>query len=347
MNFRTSLAALTAAILLPALPALAAFQQYQSFPQPAPGAFGIVGTGLPDGRLLVWNGDEVIVEADAGLEQFDTIASGYTGDPGFVALSPDWQRLVLGAGFSGNLYELDPANPQDFGPGSTVAVQPHFSGDFLNNTLLLLDAGKPDFSGSELVVIDLGGSKRTSSPVVRKSAKYALAKELAVEKPPFSYSTNVYVDRLNQRAYAMDGNTRELRVFDVAALITAFETQSPLDWETDGTLIGAAGDYFTGGVSGVLPSGELVIGGSEGFGLPGGVQLVDPGTGDIVEIIDPLGNQSFYSVIYNAFRGIIVVRAEFGEVFAPEDAFAEMPALGLVGLTALASLLGVLGHKRR
>src|SRR5690606_21206309 len=104
MNFRTLPTLTGLALVLISAPAFAAFQQYQNFPQPAPGVFGIVGTGLPDGRLLVWNGNELIVEVDPGLEQFDTIASGYAGDPGFIAISPDWQRLILGAGFSGNLY---------------------------------------------------------------------------------------------------------------------------------------------------------------------------------------------------------------------------------------------------
>lgn len=289
------------------------------FPTPAPGAFGVTAAPLPDGRFLLWNGDTVFFQSEPGSAVFAPVATGYAGDPGFAAVSPDGHTVLLGAGFSGDVYLFDAATPADFSPAALIANQAHFTGTFLTSTLVLLDAGKSDFSGSELTILDISGTKAAPVTVVRKSAKYAWPKQLVVDKPPFAYSSAMTVDDDAGIVYAMDGNARELRYFSVAALVQAFQSATPLDWETDGTLVGQPGVYYSGGVSGITADGRLVIGGSEGFLLPGGVQLVQPVSGLVTATLDPSGNHSFYTIAFNPAAQTVLAMVEgafLGEAYA-------------------------------
>ena len=319
------------------------FGNYQEFPDPAPFSFGVVGGALPDGRLVVWNGDTVYLQYDVGVDSFTPIATGYVGDPAFLAVRPDGHSLLLGQGWLGAVYALDVFNPSDFEPSSIVTTLSHFSGALLTSNLLLLDVGTESFS-SALEIVDLSGAKSGTVAVVTKSDQYAGTKELVSDKPPSSYSANVFLDEDNGILYAMDGNTRELRFFSLTVLINAFNTQTPLDWATDGTLVGAPRDFFSRGVSGITPGGLLVIGGSEGFLQPGGIQLVDPRLDDpdlatVVDTLDPAGTQPFYIAIYNHVTDTITARTDGGEVFAPETALQTVPALGMMGTLILALFL--------
>lgn len=334
------------------------FQTYSRFPLPANGAFVVTGTGLPDGRLLVWNGDNVYLQFSPGADLFPRVAHGYQGDTAFVALSPDGHTALLGQGYAGNLYTFDTAQPADFSPAAIAANVPgHFAGVFLNDHLVLLDVGRLDFSGSELDIIDLNTAKSRakalSSPVVSKGAPYFRAqKDLVVDKPPFAYSASLAVDAQQGIVYAMDGNTRELRAFNVSALIAAFNTSTSLDWANDGVLIGAAGDFFTGGVAGVQPNGHLVIGGSEGYTLLGGIQIVDPSPGSpanatVTETLDPTGNQDYYYVIYNAFTDAITGITFTGTAYAPQDTFTPVPALDVAGALMLMVAVAIAARRMR
>ena len=201
------------------------FGIYQNFPDPAPFSYDVVGGALPDGRLVVWNGDTVYLQYDVGTDSFAPIASGYSGDPAFLIVRPDGQNLLLGAGWSGAVYTLDVYNPTDFTPSSVVTTLSHFAGALLTPTLLLLDVGTESFS-SALEIVDLSGAKSGGVSVVTKSEEYFGTKDLVIDKPPSSYSSNVFLDEANGIVYAMDGNTRELRFFTATALINAFNTQA-------------------------------------------------------------------------------------------------------------------------
>lgn len=334
------------------------FQTYQNFPQPAFGSFVVSGTGLPDGRLLLWNGDRLYRQRFAGGDRFDVVASGYQGDTAFVALAPDGQSALLGQGFAGDLYLIDPAAPANYSPASVVANVPgHYAGVYLNDHLVLLDVGRLDFSGSELQIIDLdnakGGAKALPQTAIAKGGEYFLSgqKDVVVDKPPFGYSAALAIDAAQGVVYAMDANTRELRFFAVADLVNAFNTATPLDWATDGTLVGNVGDYFSGGVSGVRPNGDLVIGGSLGFLQPGGIQVVNPSLGDpqnafVVETLDPAGTSEFYYALYNQTTDVIAGLTFDGTAYTPVGSIAAVPVAGLAGLGALAVALAALGTRR-
>ncbi|NIA13463.1 MAG: hypothetical protein GWP08_05235 [Nitrospiraceae bacterium] len=340
-----SVVALSLALCVSALPAFAAgagFVEFTGFPQTA--KYNVVGAALPDGRLVVWNGADVYAQVLPGADSFAVIASGYDGDPAFIALSPDGHTVLMGAGgfadpYTNQIYLLDTSAPADFAPEAVVLTRAHFSAVYLTENLVLIDAGTPSFA-SELVIMDLA-AKSAPAPVVVKTGAYAKAQ--VVDKP--GYSTLLALDPASGRVYAMDGASRELRYFSRSALVNAFNAASTLDWAADGALVGAAGDYFGGGVSGVTPEGNLVIGGSEGWGLPGGVQIVDPDTGSVVESLDPDGAQGYTSVIYNPVADTIV--AVVGTTAYTDAAPANTPVAGMAALVVLGGALMATALKRR
>ncbi|MCX8065360.1 MAG: hypothetical protein N3G21_09350 [Candidatus Hydrogenedentes bacterium] len=268
-----------------------------TLPQPAPGSYFITSAPLEDGTYIVWNGDDIYKQVSMNTDEFVKIAEGYQGDPAFIAVSPNGEIAILGQGYLGNLYRLDLQNPQDFDPSCIVGNLSHFYGAFLNENLLILDVGKPDFSGSEIHVLSISGGKSISKPVL--SRIFMKPKEMIIDKPPYAYSASVAVDISRGWVYIMDGNARELRKFSIEDIINAYNSNETLNWEDDGILIGTAGRYFSGGVSGITNDGLLIIGGSEGFMMPGGIQEVNPLTGEILKVWDPAGNQGYYSAFYN------------------------------------------------
>jgi hypothetical protein len=200
---------------------------------------------------------------------------------------------------------------------------------FLTPEFVLIDAGLPDFTGSELRLLRLGAEKSVPQPVVARAAKQSDALPVA-GKPPFAYSATLAVDRATGQVYAMDGNTRELRRFDGNALITAFFTGIPLDWEADGFLVGTAGTLFGGGVAGIANDGTLIVAGAEGFGLPGGLQIVAPESGAVLQTLDPAGDAGFYTGIYSGLADSVAASSFSGTFNTPLGArlapYAAMPA---------------------
>jgi hypothetical protein len=301
------------------------FRPVSQWPDIAPGSYGISGANLPDGRLIVWNGLDVFIQDEPGGGYLNEVATGYQGDPGFLAIAPDGYTALLGPGYSPKVYLLDTRAPVDFLAGSEIAAPTHFSGAFLNQDLVVFDRGLDDFSASELVVLDLSAKKQSAAPrSVLTFSALPPEKSTVLDKPLNSFSSRVHVDLASSTLYVMDANVRELRSFALADVIAAFNNATVLDWSADGTLIGAAGSHFSGGVAGVTPEGNLIVAGSEGYLQPGGIQIVDPTDGSVLEVLDPAGSQEFYSAIYNsALNEIIAVTPD--RAFATEDAIASLP----------------------
>lgn len=331
------------------LPAVAQdFLPYHAFPPAAPSPYGVdkgyVGVAIPDGRLLVWNGEALYLQTFPSSDSFNLLAAGYEGDPGFAALTPNGQTVYLGEGFGGRIYRVRVADLHAAPSATVVANESHFAGAMLTDALLLIDAGKADFTGSELRTVDLSGAKSAPVTVLRLPVP-ADTKARVVDKPPFSYSSALHVDRERGLVYVMDGNTRELRHFAVTALIAAHQSGTALDWATDGTLVGAPGRFFTGGVAGTTTDGLLVIGGSAGFLQPGGIQIVNPrhdnpALADVVTTLDPEGTQPFYGVIVNDVTGAITALPA-GSAYGTDLAIAETPAASGTALALLACMLVV------
>ena len=322
------------------------FEPFPQFPAPGPGAYTVVGTPLPDGRLVVWNGDTVFLQHAPNAAQFHPIAQGYAGDPAFILHEPSRGSVLLGAGFSGDIYRLDLANPVDYTPAALVVNTPHYAAVLLSDSLLLVDAGKPGFAGSELSVVDLSGAKHTAAVTIVVRPEPA-GKGLVVDKPPFTYSAPLALDPVNGIVYAMStfGVPQELRYFTLGSLLNAHATLTPLDWTLDGVLIGAAGQFNQGGVAGIQQDGLLIL---PGFGR---LQLVDPSLGNptlatVMDAFDPMDLGDYYAVIYNAVTEVMLVVDGSGNVYVPVGALVSLPVLGVSGLILLGGALAAMGCRR-
>lgn len=360
----TSTARLTSILILSViacanLAQATAFKTFQNFPAQAGNPFSSpTGVALPNGRLLIWNGASVFLQKFPGADAFLEIATGYTGDPAFAALAPDGHTVLLGAGgFGGepylnDLYLFDANNPQDFTPGAVVRNAPHFTGTFLTQNLVLLEVGRTDFSGSELHVIDIASkSLARNTLVVAGMPQSPVAKDIVLDKPPFTYSGSIGVDRANGIVYVTASSfapppDQELRYFSIQDLVDAFNTSAMLDWTADGTLIGAPNQFYGGGVSGITQAGRLVSSGS------GGVQLINPSLSNpvaatIVESYDPGGLGQFYSAIYNAATDDLILIESGGGVYGPVDSVGGLPATQPIGIVLLIGTILLLAARRK
>ncbi len=225
----------------------------------------MVGTALPGGQLLLWDGETIYREIQDQEGSFEIVATGYIGDPAFIAMSPDNKHAMLGAGFGGNLYEIDTDNFADYTEETLIANISHFTGAYMGGSILLLDVGSFG-EASELHMLDLNATKSLGRPVVSKSAKYALdEKAQVVQKPAGSYSANLFVSEVglgSQRILSMDANTGELRSFRSEDVLEAFNENRTLAWETAGTLHTADEPFLAGGVAAVTDQYYFVNPGS-------------------------------------------------------------------------------------
>lgn len=306
MNFKTIIPACALASLTLFSGTLHASDVLNNLPSPV--NFTITGTGLPDGRFVIYNGDGIFYQTAAGVDAFTEVASDYAGDPSFIAVSPSGTKLLLGAGgFGGepylnDIYLVDATSPQDFGPSAIAANRSHYAAVFLEEDLVLIDTG--DFIDSELAILDLNAKSIGAETVLRKPA----ADKQAVVDPKPGYSASLAYDENSGRVYAMDAASRELRYFAKADLVAAFNGSTLLDWEDDGVLVGAAGDYVGGGAAGITPQGYVILGGSLGFTGPGMVQVVDPNSGAVLKALDPTDDQGYTQVFVNPFTSDAIIQ---------------------------------------
>lgn len=272
------------------VPEIDSFRDAPQYPAPAVGADLTLGAADGDGRLVFWDGDTVYhQERDEDTNDLTgrmiPSGAGYIGNPSFVAIRDNDRTVLLGSGVDGVLYLIrDIGDGLDFVPGEEIAIPTHYSGALLSNRYLLLD--RVTVTGSEIVLVDLDTEPVTAALVLSKPAGSAPA---AITVSP------------SGRVYVMNATTRELRHFDDAAITDAYETMTTLDWSTDGIPVGTIGQFLNGGVYGVTPDNELVLGGDENAAGTGGIQWVDPNTtpATILATLDPAGSGPPYVLIYS------------------------------------------------
>lgn len=324
------------------IPSESEFSVSESFPATA--AFGWAGGALPDGRYVIWNGDTVFVQRELGKGILDPVASGYTGDPGFLIVRPSGTEVFLGGGFNGNLYSLDLNNPLDFTSGTETSIGRHFAGVLLTPTLMAIDRGDFGFP-AEVVVLDVSGA-RSGPPVsvLSRPEPTANARTQVVEKPSGSFSASLGLDAVNNLLYVTDSGNGQIKTFDVADIINAFNTATPLDWNTDGTDFGTPFQFPLGGVSGFTTAGNAVM---AGFG---GIVEVDPLGPSVVQTLDIAGTgTAFYTIIFNdVTEDLIVFQDDFPNPSIVHTTASGLPALPFHWSVAVALLFGIalLGVRR-
>ncbi len=326
--------------------AKAQYMEAGTFPKAAPGAYGIQMETLDNGAMAVWNGNTLYRQTMPGGEAFHAIASGYAGDPGFLAVAPDGHTLLLGAGYGGQLYLVNADAPANYVSGSEVATLSHYAGQFLTQDLVLLERAQWPYA--ELGVLDLRDSsyrtvmyKPGMAEVDGVMGGFGASARLAVD----ATRTWVYVMSVVYDASFMVARN-ELKRIPVSALVSAHAAEMMLDWTADAQAIGASGDFNDGGPAVVTRNGLLAIGGF------GSVQLVDPELGLVVDSLAPRGFD-YYAIGYNRLTDSVYpivsdVDWSMDLVYIPEGELSELPAAGPVGFVVLAgSLLALYGVSKR
>ncbi len=317
----------------------------------APGDFGamsgypavggtVVADALGDGRFILYDGDGVYIENAVDAGTFTLVASGYAGDPAFIAVAPDGHRCLLGAGAAGTfgapaddwIWQFDANSPADAGASGMIALENNYWGVWLDNDTAMIEAG-PGYVG-EIGILEV--STKTYQQVVNKGESSAAL----VLDQGYVYSQSGF-----------GAATGELRRFLVEDLIDIFDVSgTPLDW-TDGVVVGIPYTGNTGGPGSIDADGVMAIG---GWGMPGTVLYVDAATGDVVSgpiTVSSGAPSSSVSAFYNPVTKRTLVTETnwddftFNGYIASEDA-PPMPAAGMAGLAALAGLMTVIARRK-
>lgn len=332
------------------------FEALLHAPANAPDSTYLVVKALPNGCLLVWNGDTVYRQRLPRADSFKAIATGYAGDPGFMAVSPDGHTVLLGAGYSGKLYLLDLEDPQPYSASAEIAPAGYpedaspYSGVFLTASLFLMDSGSMTTSSpAELGIFDVQNPSGGYRRVMQKPATLAAGDN--------SYSATVAIDAARTWVYAMSyvldsswASTTQLKRISASALVQAYGASATLNWDSDAAAIGAANAFFTTGPSDVMSNGDVLVTGT------GGVQRVEPSTASVVgtytPLSDPLDSWRYsYSAAYNAVTGDVMLAISdwhtyTAQLYAPDNTFTTLPVMGLPGGVALLCALAFAGRRR-
>ncbi|HPC17716.1 MAG TPA: hypothetical protein P5318_13305 [Candidatus Hydrogenedentes bacterium] len=329
------------------------FEALINAPTPAPGASSLAVKTLPNGCLLIWDGNTIYRQPLPQADVFNPIATGYAGDPGFMAVSPDGHTVLLAAGLSKKLYVLDLNEPAPYSPAREIAPANYPSGFsqywgvFLTDSMVLLDSG--NFVTDELGVFDLHDPAAGYRAVMQKPATLAPGESAA--------SATVAIDQARTTVYAMSyvfdsmwNSTAQLKRIPAAALIQAFQASSTLNWDTDATAIGGPNDFFTSGPAEVMENGHVLVGGT------GGVQRVNPASETVVQTYapfsDPMDPWHYnYTPAYNPVTGDIMLIVTDWHTFTtrlyvPQNTFGTLPVWSMPGALALLGALIVLGRRK-
>ncbi len=274
------------------IPEIDTFRIVPQYPDPAAGAS--ITRGAPEltyGRLVMWDGNTVYfqslnVNATVGAV-LKPSGTGYIGDPSFVSVGSNNVSVILGS-TAGVIYRITNINAgADFVADTEIDVPTHATGTLLSDRYVLLDRVRDDLTGAEIVLVDIA-----VTPAVARAV---------LQKPAGSGTASIGYNAAAHRVYIMNPTTRELRYFTDGELTTAFTTSTPVDWATDGTPVGAIGQFLNGGVYGVAPDGALIIGGDENSAGTGGIQWVNPNTtpAEVLATLDPAGSGPAYVLVYN------------------------------------------------
>ncbi len=303
------------------IPDIATFRVAPQYPDPVAGATLTLGAAESSrGRLILWDGDTVYFQQLTRLSEpsseLKPSGAGYAGDPSFVGIRSNNKTVILGSGADGVLYKISDINAaKDFVTGEEIDVPTHTTGALMGDRYILLDRVRDDLVGAEIVLVDT-----SVTPAVAR---------LVVQKPAGSQPAALGLDPSADRVYVMNPTTRELRYFSESALTTAFTDSTPLSWTTDGTPVGAIGQFLNGGVSGVATDGTLLIGGDENSVGTGGVQWVDPDTtpATILDTLDPAGTGPAYALVYSRKTDQVLA---IDPSVNPPDAYASITMLPVI-----------------
>ncbi len=316
-----------------------AWQPLLSMPAPSAVSFSVKVDALPDGRLVAYDGDSIWVQNAVNVDGWTRIASGYLGDPGFVAVDPIGTRIAIGAGSGGfdfntfspagpsYVWILNLSNPMDAADNTVnrILVPNNYDGAWLSATKLLIDSG-PSYV-SELGVVDF-----SATPPVYK----------AVMTDKGGTSCDFALDPAGQYVYvtwvAMWPDTSSLtKRVPVSAFLTAFETDTQVSWTSvpTGDVIG---NFRGGGVGAVTRRGMLVYSGANPL------LYVSPILRTVVTEENPSDDPfAYYSVGYNRANDSVYAYHAGGYL---TDGTVGIPVAGPAALVISTLLLALAASRR-
>jgi hypothetical protein len=324
------------------------FQPLSTYPAVTGPAVAAV---LGDGRFILYDGDAVYIETDADSGAFTQVATGYLGDPAFIAVTPDGRRCLLGAGevdWTGDpnndwVWLFDADAPQNAPPvdgfgnvsDGLALVTTNYWAAWLNDDLVLIE-NAPGWV-SQWVILDVNTG--TYQKVLNKGGSSATLVLGCWLTHGYVFGTIGFGDGM--------GTTRTFAIQD---LIDVFEepaydpVTSPLDWAS-GILVGE-NPSFSSGPSTTTDAGVLVFGGYNSE-----ILYVDPSTGQPVESPVTIGGVPGRTVrpYYNPVtRKTLVTMVDWGSApdwsatysaYISTSDFKELPAMDFFGIAVLALVL--------
>jgi hypothetical protein len=294
----------------------------------------VVAGGLADGRFILYDGNgDIWIESGRGAGNYAKVASGYFGDPGFIAVAPDGHRCLVSSGYTGMLWLFDANAPVNAG-SPLVTLSGGYWAAWLDNQKLLIDCatwvgpGQFDYQAN-VVVLDTTTHHVGTVITGGRTASAALSIG-------------------NGFAYVTDGITGATNRFAVADLLNAYATATPINWPASPNF----GTFNAGGASAVTNSGALIFQGNS-------VQYVDA-NGNVLGTDTPntAVPYPFYTAAYNPATGnVLVVSTDWTNGWPPivtgwgsdepyDNPPVAMPVSGPMGLLLLTAAVAALGLRR-
>lgn len=328
-------------------------------PEAAPGSFGVAVDALPDGRLILATGDEVLLETSVGAGDYLTAAIIDASvladplDPGFLLASPSGDRIALGAGFAKPILIFDTSllntdQPAILTTANTAVFNVnHFAGAWLDETSLAISAG--DFGQPSFVsLLDVAGDPASpTNPIIIDNIDGASA-GVGVDDSGAIYTGNGFDFSPGAPGTSETGWIKRF---------SPSEWMSGADFESDGLLIA---DILSAGVLRFDRDGALIVGGGDfDAGDTGALAVIHADALDMaiqsgvavdandpaqVKRLDPLGDGSgFYGAIFNSATDEILITEAAGWFATSGRIVGDLNGDGAVNGADLASLLAAFG----
>lgn len=294
----------------------------------------VVAGSLSDGRFILYDGNgDIWIEEGRGAGNYTKAASGYFGDPGFIAVAPDGHRCLVSSGYTGMLWLFDANAPANAG-SPVLTLSGGYWAAWIDNQRLLVDCA---------VWVGPGQFDYQASVVLLDTATYLTGTVITGGR-----TASAALSVGNGFAYVTDGITGATNRFSIADLLNAYASHTPIAWPSSPNF----GSFNAGGSSAVTSSGALVFQGSS-------IQYVDA-NGNVLGTDNPnsFAPFPFYNATYNPATGyVLVVSTDWSNGWPPivtgwgssepyDNPPVAMPVSGPMGLAALALALAALGLRR-